>query len=75
MLLTVLVVQQFFIVMPLERHKQWLVVSYSRLTPCVGSAGIHDSGAAQVKADSLDGAHRAANSSGGSGILHYSHKK
>jgi hypothetical protein len=74
--LTVLAVQPFFTtVLLLKRHKQWLVVSYSRHPPCVGSAGIHDCGAAQVKADSLDGTHRAANSSGGSAILHYSHKK
>ena len=49
------------------------MVSYSRHPPpCVGSAGIHDSGAAQVKADSPNGAHRAADGFGGSVILHYS---
>jgi len=73
-LLTVLAVQSFFIVLLIERHKQWLVVPYSR-HPCAGSAGIHDSGAAQVKPDSLDGTHRDANSSGGSAILHYSYKE
>ena len=72
-LLTVLAVQPFFTtVLLLKRHKQWLVVSYSRHPPCVGSAGIHGSGAAQVKADSPDGAHRAADGSDGSVILHYS---
>ncbi len=71
MLLTVRAVQSFFIALLLERHKQWLVVPYSR-HPCAGSAGIHDSGAAQVKADSPDGAHRAADGSDGSVILHYS---
>ena len=75
MLLTVLAVQSFFIVLLIERHKQWLVVPYSRHPPCAGSAGIHDSGAAQVKPDSLDGTHRDANSSGGSAILHYSYKE
>ena len=75
MLLTVLAVQSFFIVLLLGRHKQWLVVSYSRHPPCAGSAGIHDSGAAQVKADSLDVTHCAANSSGGSAIVNYSHNK
>jgi len=29
-LLTVLAVQSFFIVLLIERHKQWLVVPYSR---------------------------------------------
>ena len=61
--------------MVLERQEQWLVVPYSRHPPCVGSAGIHDYGAAKVKADSLDGTHCAANSFGGSAILHYSQKK
>ena len=51
------------------------MVAYSTHPPCVGSAGIHDYGAAKVKADSLDGTHCAANSFGGSAILHYSHKK
>jgi len=42
------------------------VVAYSRHPPCVGSAGIHGSGAAQVKADSPNGAHRTADGFGGS---------
>jgi len=49
--------------------------SIFKTSPRAGSAGIHDSGAAQVKPDSLDGTHRDANSSGGSAILHYSYKE
>ena len=52
----------------LERHEPWLVVPYSRHLPSVGSAGIRDSGAAQVVAD---GFHCAADGSGSSAILHY----
>ena len=52
----------------LERHEQWLVVPYSRHPQSVGSAGIRDSGAAQVVAD---GVHCAADGSGSSAILHY----